>query len=261
MQLQTILLLVAASILPSAADNTSPFYAPRALDVDNSLFLGGFSPKLAQLVRRQNVCPAGFNSCAILGSPEACCQPKAVCSRDAASHIACCPSGAACTGTLGTGTATSTQTAPPGPTPTSSGFMFPQPGTTAPPTPTGSTVPNAPYPFVFIPTTFHGSLECVRSYSGCQSQFSACTASLGGANGVTINGGNGAGTTVQGAIPTGNGQAICSSLLTRACYGLQEGYCTAFGNVGGSPNSSPQRSSALYEIIVGLSIAIAGMVA
>ncbi|EGE08544.1 hypothetical protein TEQG_07561 [Trichophyton equinum CBS 127.97] len=150
------------------------------------------------------------------------------------------------------------------PTPTSSGFMFPQPGTTAAPTPTGSTVPGAPFPFAYIPTTFHDSAECVRSYSGCQSQFSACTASLGGAYGVTINGGNGAGVTVQGAAPTGNGQAICSSLLLRACFGLQEGYCTAFANGGGTPNGSPQpphRQSALYEILMGLSIAIAGMIA
>ncbi|KAK2873808.1 hypothetical protein FQN49_002054 [Arthroderma sp. PD_2] len=255
-QIQAYLLL-AASTLPSTIADTSPFHAPQTRDVD-SLFSFGFTPKLAQLVKRQNLCPPGFNSCAILGSPEACCQPEAVCSRDAASHIACCPSGAACTGTL-SGTGTATQTTP-GPTPTSSGFMFPQPGTTAP-TPTGSTVPNAPYPFVYIPTTFQGSAECVRSYSGCQSQFSACTASLGGAYGVTINAGNGAGTTVQGAAPTGDGQAICSSLLTRACYGLQEGYCTAFGNGGGLPNGSPQRNSALYEIIVGLSIALAGMVA
>ncbi|KAF3891967.1 hypothetical protein GTR04_4748 [Trichophyton interdigitale] len=265
-----LLLLV---VLPALAAEPAPFHAPAArsnLDSSLSLFGFGFTPRLARLVKREDVCPLHFNSCAFLDSPQACCQPESICSRDAANNIACCPLGAECTGTLmgTTSTAATSQTpgpAPaPAPTPTSSGFMFPQPGTTAAPTPTGSTVPGAPFPFAYIPTTFHDSAECVRSYSGCQSQFSACTASLGGAYGVTINGGNGAGVTVQGAAPTGNGQAICSSLLLRACFGLQEGYCTAFANGGGTPNGSPQpphRQSALYEILMGLSIAIAGMIA
>ncbi|KAM5445807.1 hypothetical protein MaudCBS49596_007096 [Microsporum audouinii] len=265
--MKTTLLLF---VLPTIATDTSPFHAPAARNDVNSnygsgsLFSFGFSPRLAQLVKRQNLCPAGYNSCAFLGSPEACCQPKAVCSRDAASHIACCPLGAACTGILMGSTTTAPPQTGPAPAPTqttSSGFMFPQPGTTAAPTPTGSTVPGAPYPFVYIPTTFRDSAECVRSYSGCQSQYSACTSSLGGAHGVTINGGNGAGTTIQGAVPTGDGQAICSSLLLQACFGLQEGYCTAFANGGGVPNSSPpHQHSALYEILAGLSIAIAGMI-
>ncbi|EFR01621.1 hypothetical protein MGYG_04624 [Nannizzia gypsea CBS 118893] len=246
MQTQANLLLL--FILPVLAAEMAPFHAPAArshVDRSNSLFGFGFTPRLARLVKREDL------SARRASTP-------------------CCPLGAECTGTLmGTTTAAPGPTQTPGPTPapttsTSSGFMFPQPGTTAAPTPTGSTVPGAPFPFVYIPTTFHNSAECVRSYSGCQSQFSACTASLGGAYGVTINGGNGAGVTVQGAAPTGDGQAICSSLLLRACFGLQEGYCTAFGNGGGTPNGSPQpphRQSALYEILAGLSIAIAGMIA
>ncbi|WEW55744.1 hypothetical protein PRK78_001177 [Emydomyces testavorans] len=246
--------LVFLPILVSAAeiDNISPFHHP-LLDGSDIIARDGHEALL--LLRRQNGCPANFDSCAFLNAPGACCQKGTICSRDAANHIACCPLGAACTGVL-------TQTAPSATT--SSGFMFPQPGTatiTTAPTLTGSTVPNAPYPFVYIPTSFRDQAECVRSYSGCVSQYNSCTNSLGGVNGVTIGGGNGAGTTVQGVPPTGNAQSICSSLSRQACYGLQEAYCTAFqgGRSGGSPPST--RNSPLYEILAGLGIALAGMIA
>ncbi|KAK2742695.1 hypothetical protein FQN57_005150 [Myotisia sp. PD_48] len=265
MRANTLLLFVPFLFEAASSENTSPFLSPQP---KNAILLA-HSPKFAHLAIRQNNCPNGFNSCAILGEAEACCQPNAVCSRDASNHIACCPSGAVCTGTL-TGTATSTRPsqtgAQPTPNPTdpssSSEFMFPQPGTTAPPKATGTTIPNAPYPFTYIPTTFRDQFECVQSYSACQAQSSSCMASLGGMNGVTINGGNGGGMTVPGATITGDGGAICSTLYRQACYGLQEGYCTAFGQGGGVPGGSPAiRHSTLYEIIVGMSIAIIGMIA
>ena len=67
------------------------------------------------LFRRQNedTCPSSYNNCANIGAPGLCCAPSARCSADAAGHVACCPRGAACTGTIGaiqTGTSTSTGT-------------------------------------------------------------------------------------------------------------------------------------------------------
>ncbi|CAK4028386.1 Hypothetical predicted protein [Lecanosticta acicola] len=55
------------------------------------------------LLKRQysNTCPTGFNSCDNLGAPSLCCMSSAICSADSAGHVACCPSGAACTGTIG----------------------------------------------------------------------------------------------------------------------------------------------------------------
>lgn len=48
-----------------------------------------------------NTCPEDFNSCANLGAPSLCCMTDSICSADQAGHVACCPSGAACTGTIG----------------------------------------------------------------------------------------------------------------------------------------------------------------
>lgn len=45
-------------------------------------------------------CPTSFNSCAGLGAPQLCCASSQVCSADYAGHVACCPTGAACTGTI-----------------------------------------------------------------------------------------------------------------------------------------------------------------
>lgn len=85
---------------------------------------------------------------------------------------------------------------------------------------------------------------------------------------MTIDGGGGQGMTVEGAAPTADGQVICSSLRRQACYGLQAGYCTAFGDGQGPDDtgvfpagSPPRRTTALYEIFAGISIALAGMIA
>lgn len=57
----------------------------------------------ANLFRRQDsdTCPSGYNSCDNIGGPGLCCSPSARCSADAAGHVACCPRGAACTGSIG----------------------------------------------------------------------------------------------------------------------------------------------------------------
>jgi hypothetical protein len=55
------------------------------------------------LMKRQNSnsCPNGFDSCAALGAPGLCCMSNAVCSPDNAGNVACCPTRAVCTGTIG----------------------------------------------------------------------------------------------------------------------------------------------------------------
>ncbi|KAI5200924.1 hypothetical protein E4T39_05510 [Aureobasidium subglaciale] len=45
-------------------------------------------------------CPTGYKNCANLGAPGLCCANSAVCAPDQAGHVACCPSGAACTGSI-----------------------------------------------------------------------------------------------------------------------------------------------------------------
>ncbi|KKZ61232.1 hypothetical protein EMCG_04150 [[Emmonsia] crescens] len=281
MRLKLLPLVPLLLLTPAGADNTnpnpnpntdtdtetSPFYQPRFGGDSNAIpiFLESRNAKGAiaiaiALAKRQSNCQAGFNSCALLGAAEACCQPNAVCSRDDANNIACCPSGAACTGRLSDPSQA-----------TSSNFMFPQPGTatttsatiTPPPT-LGPTVPNAPFPFTIIPTTFANQEACVSAYTGCQVQYSSCTASLGGVNGVTIGvGGGQGGITVPGVVPTaGNPQSVCSSLSTEACHGLQAEYCTAFRDGVGSGAVAARRGSngLLYDIVVGVVVAVAGMV-
>lgn len=46
-------------------------------------------------------CGTRYSSCANLGFPQLCCTTTAVCSQDNAGNVACCPIGAACTGTVG----------------------------------------------------------------------------------------------------------------------------------------------------------------
>lgn len=60
------------------------------------------------LLKRQysNTCPDDFNSCASLGAPNLCCMSNAICSADQANNVACCPTGAVCTGAI-TGVITS----------------------------------------------------------------------------------------------------------------------------------------------------------
>lgn len=264
-----LILLTNLLLAPSAlAIETSPFYPPWS----NTTINERAAEVLKVLLKRDDNCPSGYNACTNLGNSGVCCQDGTACSRDAANHIACCPTGASCTGSL---SGSSTQTGS-----TSSGFMFPQPTSATTTTTstsetssiTGTTVSGAAYPFVYIPTTFANAQTCSSYYSQCQSQYSSCTASLGGAYGVTIAGSGGAGTTVQGATATADAQSICSSLSQKACYGLQIGYCTAFGTSGGSVTTtsgsqfvngnnalSMRPSSSLYDLAAAVAVGIAGI--
>ncbi|KAG9825565.1 hypothetical protein KCU98_g15698, partial [Aureobasidium melanogenum] len=45
-------------------------------------------------------CPTGYKNCANLGAPGLCCANSVICAPDQAGHVACCPSGAVCTGAI-----------------------------------------------------------------------------------------------------------------------------------------------------------------
>lgn len=54
------------------------------------------------LLRRQfsNTCPQNFNPCDNVGAPGLCCAEGVGCAADDAGNVACCPSGAVCTGVI-----------------------------------------------------------------------------------------------------------------------------------------------------------------
>ena len=210
----------------------------------------------ALLVKRQNNCQSGYNSCGSLGENDACCPQDTSCALDQAGNIACCPSGAVCTGTIhGTRTGSATSASGTASGTSSGGFVLG--GTTAttttssasqitsaPTTTTGlagggSTVPNAFFPFVYIPTSYANAALCTTAFSSCQAASTSCYASLAGQNGVTVSG-FGGGTTVQGATGTilSSASSICSSLSAEGCYNLQESQCSQFGTGGGQTGTA-----------------------
>lgn len=233
-------LLAVAGLLSTAsaiADRYTPFL--------DSLF--GLSND-ALLIKRQNNCQSGYNSCASLGASDVCCSQGSSCALDQAGNIACCPSGAVCTGTI-KGTRTGSVTLGSG-TNTASTGGFVLGGTTTSTTSTtsqsssvqitgiaggGSTVPNNFYPFIYIPTSYANAALCTTAYSSCQTASTSCYVALAGQNGVTVSG-FGGGVTVQGASGTvlSSASSICSSLSAEGCYGLQETQCAGFGTGGGS---------------------------
>lgn len=227
---------VIISAVSASFDSFSPYINP--LDYTD------FSRRL---FRRQG-CPGGYTNCGAQGNSAACCPTNQACARDAAGNVACCPLGAACTGTLGGGGAATNIASSTGPSlvggsavtslpsglslsvTATSGFIFPSGTTTAAPTFTGSTVPDAPFAFAYGPTTFANAAECSSYATSCSNQYQSCLGALGGGiNGVTVSGAN-VGITVQGASITVTGaSSVCSSLSLRACYGLQTGVCPQYG--------------------------------
>lgn len=205
---QSLILLFTLPLL-SANPDTSPFFPP-SLQRSNS----------NHLQARQSPCASDGVSCANLGASDLCCKKSTSCAVDQAGHIACCPLNAACTGTLDSGAIiTSIPTSALGGAPT------------APATITGaSVVPNAFFPFVYLPTTYPNAAVCTQSYSSCQTEFSSCTAALGGGGGnaVTVNGGGVPGITVQAPVGSISAASICSSLSLEACHNLQLPNCNLY---------------------------------
>ena len=293
----SLLLCAAAHLFGFAvSEDYSPF-SPAFLNYNyDVLDVREFS--FEELAKRQT-CPSGDANC----GNGACCKAGSTCTSDPSGHVACCPTTAICTGTINIGTAT-TLVAGGGATTTASssvflvtgsstassgtGILFPSTttaiastaGATAASFPGGvgggSTVAGAPYPFIYIPTSYANAQACSSAYSECQSQYSACQVSLGGGVGVTISAPNGGVT--QQTVAASSASAICSSLSSSACYGLQAGQCNAFGTSGEtvtaastsngnsfvitSANAAPTHgpgSGGYYEVGMGVAVGIAGL--
>ncbi|KAB8069191.1 hypothetical protein BDV29DRAFT_183258 [Aspergillus leporis] len=226
---------------------TLPFSPPQAAEASKRAY------EVLRILKRADNCPAGYDPCSNMGKSDVCCKQGSICSRDAADNIACCPTGAKCTGTL-SGDSTST----------AGSFQFP--GTATAPitttgasdaTITGSTMPGA-YPFIYVPTTFPNAGVCSSYYSVCQKSYTGCLSSLGGGYAVTVAGAGGGVTRAGG----GAAQAIstCSSLSREACHGLNLGYCgTVATGTGDANRAPPGRASSLEDLVFGMAIGVAGM--
>lgn len=265
----SLLLLNLGNVLSDYSPFFSPYIGQSIQDI------GGSS---RDLLRRQNICGSGFISCASFGGVGACCKSNAMCALDQAGHVACCPVGSACTGTINAGsvaatglssasTMASSQSSPTTKTPSTT-------GNSAQITGSKSTVQNPYFPFVYLPTTFSNAADCSSSFSSCATAFTSCTSSLGGgANGITAPGvtitGPGVGATAQSPLPSASAASICSSLSTQACYPLQLTSCPMYGTAGETtpsaatfvaPNAAPTMCAALYGIGAGIAVGLAGHV-
>jgi hypothetical protein len=232
---------------PVLSIETSPFLPPQFAEISKRAY-----DVLQFLKRADNNCPGGYGPCTNMGNSDVCCRSDTICTRDAANNIACCPTGAKCTGSL-TGTSTGTGTS----------FIFPGTVTANPTTTTsdatitGSTLTGA-YPFIYVPTTFPNAGICSSYYSVCQSEYSQCTSALGGRYGVTVAGG-GAGITVAGGGATA-AASVCSSLSQAACHGLNLGYCGTLATAGSSPNIAvPGRTPSMQDLVFGMVVGVAGI--
>ena len=84
---------------------------------------------------------------------------------------------------------------------------------------------------------------------------------------MTVNG-FGAGITVPGVSITASAAAVCSSLSSQACYGLQLANCQTFGTAAAAatatvfnPNGAGNRCQGMmYGVGVGVAVGLAGQV-
>ncbi|PSN72759.1 hypothetical protein BS50DRAFT_616305 [Corynespora cassiicola Philippines] len=276
-----LLLLVVAPTALAAPDLVTDFIAPTLPTSPAGTQNNETYPEVLELLRGRQVdpneCAQGYSDCGGIGAPGLCCRTNQVCSADAAGNVACCPSRAACTGTIGNvggGAATQqpTQTVPGGATTTSSTVPFVVATSTGEGNPfvqqssgggatTRSTVPNEFYPFAFIPTTYTNAAACSSAYSTCQTDAASCTAALAsGRQGVAVSAPNG-GATIT-AIPSlgpASASLVCSSLSSQACYGLQVEACARFGDAGGS-GAGGRRHCGGNAYKVGAGVAVVGIV-
>src|SRR2546421_2750332 len=210
-----VILLTTASAL---VDRYSQFSSPFAHADSGPLIL-----------KRQN-CPLGYNSCSTIGYTNACCPVNTNCAQDDAGHIACCPFNARCTGTVGgsPGSAISSTSAfvlgASSTTTSTAAFITPTTGVEG----GGSTVANAVFPFVYIPTSYADQALCSSYWTSCQSESASCFSYLAGVTQVTIAG---PGITSLGAA---GASSICSELSATACYNLDLTTCAQFPAASGA---------------------------
>ncbi|PVI08500.1 hypothetical protein DM02DRAFT_621352 [Periconia macrospinosa] len=229
---------------------------------------------LELLKRQQSNCAQGYSVCNNIARPDLCCRTNQICSADRAGNAACCPIGAACTGTIGVIVGPSTSISVSGTTASSqAGFATPTPTITGGGTsttsnsfiqsssngasPARSTVPNSYFPFPFIPTTYTAAAACSSAYTSCQLDAASCTAALAsGREGVTISAPNGGVTaTAVPSLGVQSAQSICQSLSSKACYGLQVEACASFG--GGS-GAAPTGCVDRYKLGAGVALGTYG---
>ncbi|KAL8736238.1 MAG: hypothetical protein Q9166_000393 [cf. Caloplaca sp. 2 TL-2023] len=210
------------------------------------------------LFQRQNQCLSSQKFCPGANGSSGCCSTDSQCAADDAGRLACCPSGAVCTGRLGGG-GTQPTTQAPGSSPATT-----QATPTDDPNAGGSTVPNPYYPYVYLPKTYQNADLCSSAFSSCRTEFSKCTSTLTvGGNGVTVSGAQG-GITAQPALNPASAGSICSSLSTLACYNLGLGNCPEYGTAvvtGGTfsaGNAAPSGCAQKYRVAVAVAIGVAG---
>ncbi|KAI9840124.1 MAG: hypothetical protein M1837_001885 [Sclerophora amabilis] len=268
----------------------SPFLPPLVQDVfDPSSNGSAVDLVQLELQRRQNTCPENFEACSNLGAAGACCASGTNCQKDGADHVACCPDGSSCTGTINVGTQSAPASSSPGggggggggvvppggstaatlpstAAPTTNGFLPPStttsPGVSLQGFSASSSITNQYFTFLALPTTFANERECSSGYSECQSQYSSCTARLGGTNGVTVSGPGASVTVNAGPITLGpTATSICQSLSSQACHGLVVESCNLFGTgVIPNANAAPTGCAPMYGMGIGVALGVAGQV-
>jgi hypothetical protein len=248
----------------------SPFYPAVSDSVDLSTSSNDtISPleSAEELFRRAGNCPSNYNSCSTLaaGDAGACCTAGSVCSWDSNNVVACCPTGAYCTGTISLPTAVSTTTSGAiiiaGSTTTTTGVSSTTTTgsstagvITATGTGTVTYVPNVYFSWPYLPTSYVNAAACTSAYSVCQTEYAACTQDLqGGSFAVTIDSPNG-GVTVGGGTGTyslGAAQAtsVCKSLSQEACWGIQTSNCAQFGS--GTDTTTTATATTTGSFIIG----------
>lgn len=274
---------------PGLSTSLSPFVAPVSEEVWNLQVIG--------LQKRQNACPSNYNPCSSLNAGfnagSVCCASGTECQLDQAGHVACCPRGASCTGTISVGTATSStgntggfivgggggSTSGPGSglslggasstTTTTNNFLAPATTTTSSGVIsqqgfTGASGPsNAYFGFIPIATPFPNQQVCSSAFSSCQTEFQKCTVALGGGggaigtNGVSISIG---GISINGPVTLGASAAsaasVCQSLSTQACQGLQLSSCNGVSRGSNNAAAMPTPWPPVYGVGVGVGVGL-----
>jgi hypothetical protein len=221
------------------------------------------------LVKRDGNCAAGYDSCAYINNPGYCCPNGQNCAIDPLGRSGCCPSDAVCTGLIG-GSAYVTGAYSP---PTMTTAVYAPAAITAGSGPTTtatfanangaistgfSILQNPYYPFKIIPTTYLSAGGCSAAWTGCQTDFASCTASLGGNkvgnSGVTISAPNLATVQATTTYAPATASSICSSLSSAACSGLKVTACSYFG----SGNAAHTHAPVLCGAGIGAAVGVAG---
>lgn len=245
MILRAVTVLIWAAFCASATAS-SPFKPPTAVKHHQ-----------AYLFQRQDQCLSSQHFCPGSNGDSGCCDTNTQCATDDGGRIACCPSGAVCTGQLD-GSPAPTRQALGSTTPTTQASTITSGGS--------SIVANAYFPYHYLPTTYPNADQCTSAFSSCRSEFSTCASALAtGGNGVTISGAGG-GITAQPALGAASAGSICSSLSTRACYNLGLGNCPMYGTAavttGGGTfaagNAAPTRCAQVYKVAVAMAVGVAG---